>query len=254
MKLHPQQPITMYAHEGSRDITNKNNDTKGIRMSGNNFKQNLFTQFARVGKALGNANRLELLEFIAQGERSVEQLAGVAGLTVANTSQHLQVLRQAGLVTCRKEGLKVFYRLSGTEVVALLDILRKVAEGHLADVERLVQTFLTSKDSLEPVAHNVLLERVRDGLVTVLDVRPPVEYRAGHLPGAINVPLQELEERLDELDPGQEIVAYCRGPHCVLAFDAVARLRERGYTAHRLEDGFPEWQLAGYPVEMSVEE
>lgn len=223
-------------------------------MSGTNFKHDLFTQFARVGKALGNSNRLELLEFIAQGSRSVEELATVAGLTVANTSQHLQQLRQAGLVTCRKEGLKVFYSLSGNEVIELLDILRKVAEGHLGEVTRLVQTYLTSKDSLEPVAHTDLLERARDGLVTVLDVRPPVEYEAGHLPGAVNIPINELEDHLDEFDNEHEIVAYCRGPHCILSFDAVARLREKGYTAYRLEDGFPEWKIAGHPIEKSTEE
>ncbi len=218
-------------------------------MSTGSFKQDLFAQFARVGKALSNANRLELLEFLAQGERSVEALARVSGLSVANTSQHLQQLRQAGLVTCRKEGLRVFYRLSGDDVVALLDALRAVAERHLAEVDKLVNTYLTVKDSLEPVPAQELLERARQGLVTVIDVRPPEEYAAGHLPGAVNIPLAELEQRLDELDPGQEVVAYCRGPHCVLAFDAVARLREKGLRARRLENGYPEWKLAGLPVE-----
>ncbi len=213
------------------------------------FKHDLFTQFARVGKALSNANRLELLEFLAQGERSVEQLAKVAGLSVANTSQHLQQLRQAGLVSCRKVGQHVIYRLSGDDVVALLEALRQVAEQHLAEVDKLVQTYLTVKDQLEPVPATELLERARQGLVTVLDVRPPEEYAAGHLPGAINVPLAELESHLQQLDPDQEIVAYCRGPHCVLAFDAVARLREQGLTARRLEDGFPEWKAQGLPVE-----
>ncbi len=218
-------------------------------MSTGSFKQDLFAQFARVGKALSNANRLELLEFLAQGERSVEALARVSGLSVANTSQHLQQLRQAGLVTCRKDGLRVYYSLSGDDVVALLDALRAVAERHLAEVDKLVNTYLTVKDSLEPVPAQELLERARQGLVTVIDVRPPEEYAAGHLPGAVNIPLAELEHRLHELDPGQEIVAYCRGPHCVLAFDAVARLRERGLRARRLENGYPEWKLAGLPVE-----
>ena len=218
-------------------------------MSTGSFKQDLFAQFARVGKALSNANRLELLEFLAQGERSVEALARVSGLSVANTSQHLQQLRQAGLVTCRKDGLRVYYSLSGDDVVALLDALRAVAERHLAEVDKLVNTYLTVKDSLEPVPAQELLERARQGLVTVIDVRPPEEYAAGHLPGAVNIPLAELEQRLHELDPGQEIVAYCRGPHCVLAFDAVARLRERGLRARRLENGYPEWKLAGLPVE-----
>ena len=218
-------------------------------MSNSHFKHDLFTQFARVGKALSNANRLILLEFIAQGERGVDELAKVSGLTVANTSQHLQQLRQAGLVSCRKDGLKVFYTLSGDDVIGLLDALRGVAERHVADVNQLVSTYLTVKDELEPVPRQELLERVRDGLVTVLDVRPPEEYAAGHVPGAVNVPLSELEHYLKKLDPEQEIVAYCRGPHCVLAFDAVASLRGKGLKARRLEDGYPEWKTAGLPVE-----
>ncbi len=218
-------------------------------MSSGNFKHDLFTQFARVGKALSNGNRLELLEYIAQGERSVDELAKVSGLTVANTSQHLQQLRQAGLVICRKQGLKVFYSLSGDDVVGMLDSLRGVAERHVADVERLINTYLTVKDELEPLPRKELLKRVRDGLVTVLDVRPPEEYAAGHIPGAVNVPLSELKHYLKNINPKQEIVAYCRGPHCVLAFDAVARLREKGLKARRLEDGYPEWKTAGLPVE-----
>jgi len=213
------------------------------------FKQDLFTQFARVGKALSHGNRLELLEFIAQGERTVDELARVSGLSVANTSQHLQQLRQAGLVICRKQGQKVYYRLSSDDVVRLLDALRTVAERHVAEVEQLVNSFLTVKDELEPIPRDELLQRVRDGLVTVLDVRPPEEYAAGHLPGAVNVPLKELEQHLGELNINEEIVAYCRGPHCVLAFDAVARLRASGIKARRLEDGFPEWKTAGLPVE-----
>ena len=220
-------------------------------MSTGNFKHDLFAQFARVAKAMSNGYRLELLEFLAQGERSVDALAQVSGLTVANTSQHLQQLRQAGLVSNRKEGHKVYYRLSGTDVSALLGSLREVAERRLADVDRLVDDYLKVKDSLEPVPAVQLMERVRDGLVTVLDVRPPEEYAAGHLPGAINVPLQELEKQLDGFDPSQEVVAYCRGPHCVLAFDAVARLREKGVNARRLDGGLPEWQLEGLPVETS---
>lgn len=219
------------------------------------FKQDLFAQFARVGKALSNGNRLELLEFLAQGERSVEQLSKVSGLTVANTSQHLQQLRHAGMVICRKEGLKVYYSISGDDVILLLDALRAVAERHVTDVQHLVNTYLTVKDDLEPIPRTELLERARDGLVTVLDVRPEEEYAAGHVPGAVNIPLQELEQRLKELgnlnDENREIVAYCRGPHCVLAFDAVARLREKGLNARRMEDGYPEWKTAGLPVEKS---
>jgi rhodanese-related sulfurtransferase/DNA-binding HxlR family transcriptional regulator len=218
-------------------------------MSSGNFKHDLFTQFARVGKALSSGNRLELLEYIAQGERSVDDLARVSGLSVANTSQHLQQLRQAGLVSSRKDGLKVFYSLSGDDVIGLLNAVRGVAERHVADVERLVNTYLTVKDELEPLPRKELLKRVRDGLVTVLDVRPPEEYVAGHVPGAVNVPLSELKHYLKTLKPEQEIVAYCRGPHCVLAFDAVARLRKKGLKARRLEDGFPEWKTSGLPVE-----
>ena len=220
-------------------------------MSTVNFKHDLFAQFARIAKAMSSGYRLELLEFLAQGERSVDALSQVSGLTVANTSQHLQQLRQAGLVTNRKEGQKVFYQLSGADVAALFGSLREVAERHLADVDRLVNDYLKVKDSLEPVAAAHLLELVRNGLVTVLDVRPPEEYEAGHLPGAVNIPLRELEKRLGELDRTQEIVAYCRGPHCVLAFDAVARLRKRDVKARRLDGGLPEWRLQGLPVEVS---
>jgi len=220
-------------------------------MSTGSFKHDLFNQFARVAKAMSNGYRLELLEYLAQGERSVDALARVSGLTVANTSQHLQQLRQAGLVANRKEGQKVYYRLSGTDVLSLLKSLRDVAERRVAEVDRLVDDYLKIKDCLEPVPADQLLERVRDGLVTVLDVRPPEEYAAGHLPGAINIPLKELEKHLDEFDPSQEIVAYCRGPHCVLAFDAVAKLREKGIDARRLEGGLPEWRLEGLPVEVS---
>jgi rhodanese-related sulfurtransferase len=170
-------------------------------------------------------------------------------LTVANTSQHLQQLRQAGLVANRKEGHKVYYFLSGMDVAALLGSLRQVAERRLADVDRLVDDYLKVKDSLEPLPADQLLQRARDGLVTVLDVRPPEEYASGHLPGAINIPLKELEKRLKELDPKLEVVAYCRGPHCVLAFDAVAKLREKGISARRLDGGLPEWKIEGFPVE-----
>jgi len=218
-------------------------------MSSGNFKRDLFAQFAVVGKALSTGNRLELLEFLAQGERSVENLATTSGLTVANTSRHLQQLRQAGLILSRKEGLKVFYRVSGDDVIELLDALRNVAERHVAEVEKLVNTYLTVKDSLEPIPRDELLARVQDDLVTVIDVRPTEEYIAGHVAGATNIPLSELEKHLDQFDPEQEIVAYCRGPHCVLAFDAVAKLREKGFKARRLQDGYPEWKTAGLPVE-----
>jgi rhodanese-related sulfurtransferase/DNA-binding transcriptional ArsR family regulator len=222
-------------------------------MSMSNFKHTLFNEFARVGKALSNGNRLELLEYLGQAERGVDDLAKVSGLSVANTSQHLQQLRQAGLVVSRKDGQKVYYQLSGDDVLQLLDALRRVAQRRLAEVERLVSAYLTVKDELEPVPRAELLQRVRAGLVIVLDVRPAEEYEAGHIPGAVNVSLADLEQYLRQLRPDQEIVAYCRGPHCVLAFDAVARLRELGFTARRLEDGFPEWKSAGYNVDKLAE-
>jgi len=216
------------------------------------FKQDLFAQFARVGKALSNGNRLELLEFLAQAERSVDELARLSGLSVANTSQHLQQLRQVGLVSSSKRGLKVFYRISGDDVVDLLNLLRQVGERHLADVNQLVDTYLSVKDELEPVPRDELMERVNQGLVTVIDVRPPEEFAAGHVPGAINVPPAELEKHLQALDASLEVVAYCRGAHCILSFDAVEKLRAQGLKASRLEEGFPEWKSAGYPVEQSV--
>ena len=221
-------------------------------MSSGGFKQELFAQFARVGKALSNGNRLELLEFLAQGERGVDALSKVSGLSVANTSQHLQQLRQAGLVVCRKEGQQVLYRLSGEDVVELLTSVRTVAEHHLAEVGRLVDEYLTAKDDMEPIPAAELLSRARDGLVTVLDVRPPEEYAAGHLPGAVNIPLSELERRLEQLPEGREVVAYCRGPYCVLAFDAVAKLRAHGVEARRYEAGYPEWKTSGLPTERGV--
>jgi len=218
-------------------------------MSSGNFKHDLFNQFARIGKALSNGNRLELLEFLAQGERRVDELAGISGLSVANTSQHLQLLRQSGLVSSRKQGLKVYYKISNNDVIGLLNKLRSVAERELAEVNHLVNTYLTVKDKLEPMTRKELVERVTHGLVTVIDVRPGEEFNAGHVPGAINIPLSEIHKHLDKLDSGLEIVAYCRGPHCLLAFDAVAELRRRGLIARRLEDGFPEWKQAGLPIE-----
>ena len=218
-------------------------------MSIANVKAELFEQFARIGKALGSARRLEILEYLAQAERSVETLARMTGLSVANASQHLQVLRQAGLVQARKDGLYVHYRLAGGAVDRLVAALRVVGEERLAEVERLVTLYLDAKDDLEPVPAKELMQRARKGLVTVLDVRPPEEYAAGHIPGAINVPLADLRRRWRELPRGREIVAYCRGPYCLLAFDAVAELRKRGRKARRLEDGFPEWRSAGLPVE-----
>jgi len=216
------------------------------------FKDDIFSQFARIGKALSNGNRLQILEYLAQTERSVDDLANIAGLTVANTSQHLQQLRQVGLVSSSRRGLKVYYRIASDDVIELMQVLRRVAELHLADVGQLVSTYLSVKDELEPLSRKELMMRVEQGLVTVIDVRPATEFIAGHLPGAINVPPDELEKRLNLLDPEQEVVAYCRGPHCIYSFDAVEKLRSKGIKANRLEEGFPEWKSAGYPIELSA--
>tara|TARA_Y100001934_G_C12326003_1_gene762639 strand:- start:202 stop:873 length:672 start_codon:yes stop_codon:yes gene_type:complete len=220
-------------------------------MSSGDFKRDLFAQLARIGKGLSHGNRLELLELLAQRECSVDDLADTSGLSVANTSQHLKQLRLAGLVSSRKDGQRVFYRINSEDVLNLLTVLRCVAQHNLADTQQLIRNYLNCRDALEPVARHDLLARVRNGLVDVLDVRPPDEFSAGHIPGAINVPLKKLQSHLADLNPDHEIVAYCRGPHCILAFDAVARLREEGFNAFRLEDGFPEWKHAGFPVESS---
>lgn len=214
-----------------------------------NPKQSMLEQFAAVAKALSNPHRLDFLELLAQSERSVEGLANAAGLTIANTSQHLQVLRRVGLVTCRKTGAHVIYSLSDEDVLSLMAALRHTAERHVAEVDRLVRGYFHGKDSLEPVSRGDLMARLKEGLITVLDVRPPEEYAAGHVPGSINIPLKDLKRRLDELPQDAEVVAYCRGPYCVLAFEAVAALRAQGRKARRLEDGFPEWRAAGLPVE-----
>ncbi len=213
------------------------------------FKKQLFAYFAQVAKAISNPNRLEILEFLAQRECAVEDLASLTGLTIANTSHHLQQLRQMGLVTCRKEGQYVIYRLSGEDVIELLSQLRLVAERHLDNVNQLIDDYLKVKDDLEAVPADELVERARQGLVTVLDVRPESEFKAGHLPGALNIPLSELESKLNEFDKEKEIIAYCRGPHCVLAYDAVEKLRQKGLKARRLDGGYPEWKVMGLPVE-----
>ncbi len=212
-------------------------------------KRELFAQFASVAKALGHEYRLELLEFIAQGERSVEALTRLTALPVGTVSQHLQQLRRAGLVTARKDGKYVYYALAGDEVSKLLAALRHVAEHNLAEVQQLVDRYFHRQSDLEAVTTEELMERLRTGMVTLLDVRPPEEYAAGHLPGAVNIPLGELEARLGELPPGREVVAYCRGPYCALSLDAVEKLRGRGIQAIRLEDGYPEWKAGGLPVE-----
>jgi rhodanese-related sulfurtransferase/DNA-binding transcriptional ArsR family regulator len=214
-------------------------------------KLSLFEQFALVAKALGHANRLELLELLAQGERSVEALSKVAGLSIANTSRHLQQLRLAGLVVSRKKGLYVFYRVAGDDVIYLLSSLRRTSERHIGKVNQVVFGYFNERDTLEPISRDELRERNKKGLVTVLDVRPTEEYEFGHIPGAINVPVEDIEKFIKDIPAGQEVIAYCRGPYCVLAFEAVAKLRVKGFGARRLEDGYPEWKAAGLPVEHS---
>jgi rhodanese-related sulfurtransferase len=212
-------------------------------------KTALFDEFARVAKALASGRRIELLDVLANGERTVEALAGQAAMSVANTSQHLQVLRQAGLVTARREGTSVRYRLAGPEVFELWRALRTLAAGRLAEVQRLAAAYLGARDELEPVTRQELARRLQDGdRLVVLDVRPAAEHAAGHLPGAVSIPVQELRRRLAELPRDREVVAYCRGPYCAFAHDAVALLRQEGFSARRLEDGLPEWQAAGLAV------
>jgi rhodanese-related sulfurtransferase len=215
---------------------------------GRAFKDAVFSQFARIAAAFGSPKRIELIDLLAQGERSVEALAREAGLTLANTSRHLQVLKGAALVESRKAGLQVFYRLADPRVLAGYRALQELAQARQAEVGRLVRDFFTGADGLEPVAPAELLRRARRREGVVIDVRPPEEYQAGHIAGALSVPLADLERRLSELPRRGRIVAYCRGPYCVMAAEAVRRLRRSGRDARRLENGFPEWRDAGLPV------
>ncbi|MBV9479552.1 MAG: ArsR family transcriptional regulator [Acidobacteria bacterium] len=212
-------------------------------------KQHVFASLAQIAQALGHTHRLELLEHLGQGERSVEDLAARANLTLANTSRHLQLLRRAALVEGRRDGKRVYYRLAGDDVVVgLLLALSRVGERNSAEIARVVASYFRARDEFEPVSRDELLDRLRSGTATVLDVRPEDEFAYGHLPDAFNIPLAQLERRLVELPADREIVAYCRGPWCVLSFEAVALLRRRGYQVRRLEDGFPEWKMAGLPI------
>lgn len=218
------------------------------------FKNRLYGQFARIGKALSNPHRLELLELLAQGERTVDSLASEIGLSLANTSQHLQALRQASLVDSRKQGLYVYYRLADPAVCDLCKVMREVAERRLAELDRLVRDHFGNRARAEMVRMEELLERARSGDVVILDTRPPSEYVAGHIAGAISVPVDELQRRLRELPKNKEYVAYCRGPYCIYADHAVDLLRGKGRRARRLLEGFPEWRAAGLPVETGAKE
>lgn len=215
-----------------------------------NPKRRVFASLASVARALGNEHRLELLEQLGQGERAVDALARRTGLSVANASQHLQHLRRGGLVSARRDGKNIVYRLADGPVVEALSALRKVAEQNLAEMRDVVRTYFAKLDSMEPVSRDELMERLRDGTATLLDVRPEDEYRLGHLPGAINIALGALGDRMSELPADREIVAYCRGPYCVLSFEAIRILRQNGYKVRRLQDGFPEWKAAGLEVEV----
>lgn len=219
-------------------------------MSSTGPKQAIYESLAEVAQALGHAHRLELLEHLAQGVRSVEELSARAHLSFANTSRHLQILRRARLVDTERRGKHMLYSLAGdAEVVALIKALGRVGERNVAEVDRVMADYFRARDALEPVSREDLVSRLHDGAVTVLDVRPEDEFAVGHLPSALNIPLAELERRLGELPADREVIAYCRGPYCVLSFEAVAALRERGYLVRRLEDGYPEWKAAGLPVE-----
>jgi rhodanese-related sulfurtransferase len=220
---------------------------------GREIKDGLYEQFARIGKAVGNAKRIELLELLCQGERSVEVLADAAAMGMTNTSAHLRVLREARLVDTRKEGTRVFYRLADDEVCSFYLSLRDLASRRFAEVEQVVRYYFEARDNLDPVGRAELMERADDGDVILLDVRPGEEYDAGHIPGAISVPLGELEARLSSLPKDAEIVAYCRGPYCVLAPQALELLHKHGFRARRLEDGLPEWRQAGLPVAVGNE-
>jgi len=217
------------------------------------FKDAIYEQFARLGKAISAPKRLELLDLLCQGPRTVEALAEQAAISVANASQHLQVLRAARLVDAEKKGLYVEYRLADDEVGGFFLALRGLAEARLAEVERVTEDYLESRGAMEAVEGEELLRRVKSGEVTVLDVRPPEEFHAGHIPGALSIPLGELKARLKELPKGRDVVAYCRGPYCVMAIEAVELLRTKGFKAHRMEQGVVDWRARGWRVEVGRE-
>lgn len=213
-----------------------------------NPKQALFEQLAAMARTLGSAARLELLDYLAQGERSVENLAALSQLSVANASKHLRQLHEMGLVSSRRDGLYVFYRMSDDDVTNAVNALRILATHRIEAVDQLLHDYLTCKDDMESVNASKLMSRVEQGLVTILDVRPNEEYKQGHLPDAVNIPLEELKTHLVDFPMDREIIAYCRGPWCVLSFDAVEMLRKNGFKARRLDVGLPEWRQQGLPV------
>jgi rhodanese-related sulfurtransferase len=213
------------------------------------FKNSLFEQFARIGRALSSPHRLELLDVLAQGERAVEQLATETEMSIANCSQHLQILRRAGLVDTRRDGTRILYCLAGPEVFGLWQAVRSTGEARLAEIDRVVTTFLSDRARMEEIGSDELRRRLASGEVTLLDVRPVIEFRQGHIQGALSVPIDELPARIAEIPADRPIVAYCRGPYCVYADEAVALLAANGLRAARLTTGFPDWRAAGLPVE-----
>lgn len=220
-----------------------------MRTSHRKLKDTLYEQFARLGKAMAAPKRLELLDLLCQGPRTVEALADQAGISVANASQHLQVLRAARLVAAEKKGLYVEYQLADDAVGSFVGSLQALAERRLTEVERITRVFFEQRAAMEPIEGDELLRRVRKGEVTVLDVRPPEEYAAGHIPGALSIPVRELAARLKELPKGRDVVAYCRGPYCVMAVEAVALLRKKGFRAYRMEQGVVAWRARGWRIE-----
>lgn len=217
-----------------------------------NLKKLLFEQFGKVAKALGSGPRLEIVDFLSQAERTVEDLADLSGLSLANTSQHLQVLRRSGLVEARREGAYSYYRLSGESVFSLWRAIRIAGEDHMAEVQRVLKTFEKNRESMEAIDATELSRRLKDGTVTLIDVRPTIEYEAGHIPGAISWPVETLRKRLRELSKKSTVVAYCRGPYCLQSDEAVALLLKQGFTAQRLEYGLPEWRAEGRKIERTV--
>lgn len=223
-------------------------------MSRRDAKQALYEQFARMGKGLANSKRLELLDLLSQGERSVEALSTQAGIGLSTTSMHLQALKESGLVVSRRSGTSIYYRMKSEEAAALFAMLRDVASTHLADADRAISNYLGSEKGEKSlvVKRSELPDLMQEGEVVVLDVRPTLEYEAGHIPGAVSTPLPELENFLAKIPKGHEVVVYCRGAYCVLAYDAIKTLTSQGRRARRLQDGMLEWRLAGLPVEQSV--
>lgn len=218
-------------------------------MAHREFKDRLYGEFSRIGKAVSSPQRLEFLDLLGQREWSVEELARETSQSVANASAHLKVLRSAQLVETRREGARIFYRLADQNVVQLWQVIREIGESRLAEIDRIVDQFVADRDEFQPIDSRELLARLDDGDVVVLDVRPHSEFEAGHLPGARSIPIDELESHLKELNREQEVIAYCRGPYCLFADEAVDLLRQHGYRARRLADGLPDWRMAGLPIE-----